>query len=218
MDTRTISNIKYFRYVDESKDDLFGFYELDDEFSRVFEIVDIDNDKQEIIVKWLEDYEEDTYTFPFAILDSKETAILDTHDFEKRLAIAEEKRQETLREQERELAEKITKENEEKDSHFLLIKPKYKRGVKVLLIGKFDHSLIEFTVKTDAFFVDDVIEEEGTAIYSLRVSGRRKNRGIYVFRTKFGFLDENLKEDVNQDSDLDFDYRVVNGTIRIAKE
>ena len=32
MDTRTISNIKYFRYVDESKDDLFGFYELDDEF------------------------------------------------------------------------------------------------------------------------------------------------------------------------------------------
>ena len=61
-------------------------------FSRVFEIVDIDNDKQEIIVKCLEDYEEDTYTFPFAILDSKETAILDTHDFEKKTSYSGRKK------------------------------------------------------------------------------------------------------------------------------
>lgn len=85
-------------------------------------------------------------------------------------------------------------------------------------MGGFNRALIDFTTKEDVFYVDDVTNDNGVIEYSLRTVGLRKNRGIYVFRTKYGFLDGNLLEDTNDDGKLDYDYRAINGVVQIARK
>jgi len=211
MENELLEKIKYFRYIDIS--DPTSDYKEDDVLSCVYEILSFDENKKGITARWLEDCEDDyAFHFSISIFENHLAEILNTEDIENYLKEAEEKRKAFLKKQTRELKERFLKSEEVKESHFKDINPNIKRGLKVLLVGKFDHSLIDFSRKGDSFFIDDVKAEQGIIYYGLRVQGDRKNRGVYTFYTKLGFKEENLKVDLTPYENKESDF-IVNGVV-----
>lgn len=212
---KELSKIKYFRHIEE---DSPSAYEKDDPLSCVFKIISIDENKKEVVVEWLDNIEDEKWTFPWSIFDTSQTTILDSDIIDEHLRKRAKLREKYFHKHNKELCKKIKQTEKEKAKHFSLIKPKIQRNTRVFLVGGFNRALIDFTTKEDVFYVDDVTNDNGVIEYSLRTVGLRKNRGIYVFRTKYGFLDGNLLEDTNDDGKLDYDYRAINGVVQIARK
>ncbi|MFA5283350.1 MAG: hypothetical protein WC366_02390 [Bacilli bacterium] len=189
-----MNDVKYFRYIDDywknDKDDSPLFC--------VYKVLSIDNRKNEVVVMSLFEYDPVEENFPFSLFEKGDATILSTIAIDDLLRQQEKQRRESCERLNVELEQRRIESEKEKNSHFLSINPRIKRGTEVLLVN-YDRRLVDFSKKGDTFYVDDVGLIDNQIAYSVKVIAPRGSRGTYSFYSALGFHENNLKIDADHD-------------------
>lgn len=201
---------KYFRFKD-------NFKVNENFFSNLYFIEEYDLNNNMIKAIIYSESEEDVYEF---IVNDSNMELFEFIDEEiviienEKQRLIEWNKEENVLERKRKCEEFNLIENN-KNNNFQIINPNLKRHTKVFLVGKYNKELIDFSKKGDFFYIDDVNVINDEIFYSLRVVSIKKNRGIYIFNTKCGFKEENLKVDKVNNDDMDYVHMIVNEVVNI---
>lgn len=205
---------KYFRYSGKY---FYGEYNEKDFFNGLFILDHIDEKNNIIYAKEFNAFDDIYEQFPVEILLDPTFKIIEDKEYNKQVKIRNRDIKKQTKIEFKKLKRKHKLLEKEKNKHFKEIKPKIKRNTKVLLVGKYNRSYVDFTKKGDVLYVDDVKLIDNKIYYFLRVVAPRKNRGIYVFFTEKGFEEQFLKIDENDSNDLNYNYIYKNTTCYIGK-